>query len=76
MPDIVGAIIAAGPVLEQTKRKREEQQQRYREEEARRYEVRRLKEIDDKRWNRFREFSSNWDERAKLLRFLTEIGHA
>jgi hypothetical protein len=73
LPDIVGAIIAAGPILEQAKREREAQQQRYREEEARRYEARRLKEIDDKRWNRFREFSSGWDERAKLLRFLAEI---
>ncbi|WP_244608117.1 hypothetical protein [Bradyrhizobium algeriense] len=73
LPDIVGAIIAAGPILEQAKREREEQQQRYREEEVRRYEARRLREIEEKRWSRFREFSSNWDERAKLLRFLTEI---
>jgi hypothetical protein len=73
LPDIVGAIIAAGPILEQAKREREEQQKRHREEEARRYEARRLREIEEKRWIRFQEFSSNWDERAKLLRFLTEI---
>jgi hypothetical protein len=73
IPDIVGAVIAAGPTLEKAKREREEQQQRYREQEARRYEARRLKEIDDKRWNRVREFATNWDERAKLLRFLAEL---
>ncbi|MBN8960604.1 MAG: hypothetical protein J0H71_05685 [Rhizobiales bacterium] len=33
----------------------------------------RLKEIEEKRWTRFQEFSSNWDARAKLLNFITEI---
>ena len=73
LPEIVGAIIAAGPVLEQAEREREEREQRYRDQEARRYEARRLKETDDKRWNRFREFAANWDERAKLLVFLAEV---
>ncbi|MEH2509465.1 hypothetical protein V1291_000819 [Nitrobacteraceae bacterium AZCC 1564] len=36
-------------------------------------ELRRLREIDEKRWSKFREFSSKWDERAKLLSFLAEI---
>jgi hypothetical protein len=73
LPEIVGAIIAAGPILEQAKREREEREQRYHEQEARRYEARRLKEIDDKRWNRFRELAVNWDERTKLLVFLAEL---
>ncbi|WP_316397155.1 hypothetical protein [Bradyrhizobium sp. 33ap4] len=34
MPTIVGAIMAAGPTLEEMKREREEQEKRYREEEA------------------------------------------
>jgi hypothetical protein len=54
------------------KRLREEQQKRYREEEALRYEVRRLREIDEKRWNKFREYAANWDERKNLLAFLAE----
>lgn len=73
LPDIIGAIVAAGPILEKMKREREEQQQRYREEEARRHEARRLREIEEKRWIRFQEFSSNWDARAKLLGFIAEI---
>jgi hypothetical protein len=73
LPDIIGAIVAAGPILERMKREREEQQRRYREEEARRYEARRLREIEEKRWVRFQEFSSNWDARARLLRFIAEI---
>ncbi|MEI9915130.1 MAG: hypothetical protein WDN29_04240 [Methylovirgula sp.] len=36
LPEIVGAIIAAGPILEQRKREQEESRQKYREEEARR----------------------------------------
>lgn len=73
LPEIVGVIIAAGPILEKVKRDREESERRYREEEARRYELRRLKEIDDKRWNKFCDFAANWEERARLQAFLAEI---
>ncbi|MGN6549987.1 MAG: hypothetical protein ACTHJ3_08870, partial [Pararhizobium sp.] len=44
-----------------------------REEEARRYEARRLKEIDDKRWNKLCEFAANWEQRDRLLVFLAEV---
>lgn len=73
MPTIVGVIMAAGPTLEEMKREREEQQQRYREQEARRYEADQLREIDEKRWNMFREYAVNWDEREGLLAFLAEV---
>jgi hypothetical protein len=73
LPDIVAGIMAAGPVLEQMKREREEQQKRYQEQETRRVEARRLREIDEKRWARFREFATNWDERNILLAFLAEL---
>lgn len=73
LPEIVGGIMAAGPILAERKREQEEQARRYREEEARRYELRRLKEIDDKQWARFREYAANWDERAKLNTFLSEL---
>ena len=73
LPEVIGAIMAAGPILEQKKRDREESERRYREAEARRYEARRLKEIDDKRWQKFREFAANWEERDRLLAFISEI---
>lgn len=73
LPTIVGAIMAAGPTLEEMKHEREEQQKRHREEEARRYEARRLRETDEKRWNKFREYAVNWEERERLLAFLTEV---
>lgn len=73
LPEIISTIMSAGPILEQAKREREERERQYREEETRRYEARRLKEIDDKRWNRFREFAGNWEERQRLLVFIAEI---
>ena len=73
LPEIVGTIMAAGPILEHQKREREDREKRHQEEEARRYEARRLKEIDDKRWNKFCEFAANWEERDRLLAFLAEV---
>jgi hypothetical protein len=73
LPNVVSAIIAAGPILEEMKRESEERQRRAREEEARRYEARKLREIDEKRWNKFREYAVNWDEGERLLAFLTEV---
>lgn len=73
LPEIVGAILAAGPVLERQKQEREDRERRYREEETRRYEARQRKELDDKHWNRFREFAGNWEERARLLVFIAEL---
>jgi hypothetical protein len=73
LPEIVGTIMAAGPILEQQKRDREDRERRHREEEARRYEARRQKEIDDKRWNKFCQFAADWEERNRLIGFLAEI---
>ncbi|WP_257169609.1 hypothetical protein [Bradyrhizobium sp. SRS-191] len=73
MSTIVGAILAAGPILEDMKRDREEQSRRFRQEETRRYEAQRLRELEGKRWTKFREYAADWDERTKLLRFLKEI---
>jgi hypothetical protein len=73
LPEIIGTIMAAGPTLEKQRVEREEAHRRYEEEQARRYEAQRLKEIDDKRWKRFQEFASNWEQRGKLLPFITEL---
>lgn len=73
LPGIVGRIMAAGPILEQKKREHEEWQRQSREAQARREEAQRLKEVDDKRWNEFRAFAENWEERRKLLAFIAEV---
>jgi hypothetical protein len=73
LPEIVGAVIGAGPILVEREREREESARRHREEEARRYERQRLKEIDQQRWARFQKQAANWEERAKLLAFIAEL---
>ncbi len=73
LPEIVGAIIGAGPILVERLREQEESARRYREEEARRYERRRLKEIDERRWTQFREGAADWEERTRLLAFVAEL---
>ncbi len=73
LPEIVGALIGAGPLLTEQQREREESARRYREEEGRRYERQRLKEIDTRRWTRFRERAVDWEERARLLAFVAEL---
>ncbi|UJX46295.1 hypothetical protein D7006_17330 [Xanthobacter sp. YC-JY1] len=73
LPEIVGTIMAAGPILDQQKREREEREKRHREEEARRYEARRLREIDDKRWNKLGELAADLEQRDRLLVFLAEV---
>ena len=73
LPNIVGAIIASGPILAQMEREREEAAKRHREAEARREEARRIKAVDDKRWERFRQCAAGWEERNKLLAFLAEV---
>lgn len=73
LPQMVGSIIGAGPILEEQQREREESARRYRKEETRRYERQRLTEIDERRWTRFRERADDWEERTKLLTFTAEL---
>jgi len=73
LPEIVGRIISAGPILAKQEQEREDREHRYREEAARRYKQQRLKEIDDRRWARFQQGAASWDERSRLLGFLAEL---
>lgn len=73
LPEIVGAIIAAGPILAEAAREREEQRRRYQQEEAEHYACKRRQEIDDKRWDGFQERAGNWKEHERLLAFIAEL---
>ena len=73
LPEIVGRIISAGPILAEQQQQREDRERRYREEAARCYEQQRLKEVDDRRWARFQQGAASWDERSRLLSFLAEL---
>jgi hypothetical protein len=53
LPEIVGGIMAAGPIVAERKREREEQCRQWEEEEERRREHQRLKQIDERRWANF-----------------------
>lgn len=73
LPEIVGAIVAAGPMLAEEAREREERHRRYQQEQAERYERQWLQEIDDKRWSRFQKRAERWEERDRLLGFIAEL---
>jgi hypothetical protein len=73
LPEIVGEIIATAPALERLDREREEWQQKRREEEEARRDAQRQKELDEKRWQLFRDLASDWEEHALLQRFLADI---
>lgn len=73
IPAIVETVVASVPRLIEWERKREEDRRRYEEQERRRWELRRLKEIDDARWSRFRSAATNWQEKQLLDAFITEL---
>lgn len=73
LPDIIGAIIAAGPLLLEQARERADWHRRYEQEQAERRERQRQSEIDHKRWCRFQEHADNWRTRERLLVFITEL---
>lgn len=73
IPAIVASVIACVPRLIEWERQREEERRRYQEEERRRWEQRRLQEIDDGRWARFRSAATNWREKQLLDTFIAEL---
>lgn len=73
LPQIVGRIMAAGPILIEWERERKEEARKREEEEERRQERRRLKQRDEHRWRQFCAFATVWQERTRLLTFLAEI---
>ncbi len=73
LPEVVGGIMAAGPIIVEQKREWEEQRRRHREEEERRHERQRLRQLDERRWSQFQGAAAAWHERTELLAFLVEV---
>jgi hypothetical protein len=73
LPEIVGRIMAAGPILNEWDRELKEEALKRKDEEERRQERRRLKQRDEHRWRQFCAFATDWQERTRLLSFLVEI---
>ncbi|HLH48071.1 MAG TPA: hypothetical protein VKV96_01915 [Roseiarcus sp.] len=75
LPQIVSTIMEAGPILLEWERERAEESRRRQEESAKREERLRLKELEERRWTRFREAAANWEERTALVIFIAELQH-
>jgi hypothetical protein len=75
LPEVVGRIMAAGPILIKWKREQEEQARKRQEEEERRQDRRRQKQMDEHRWRQFCAFATDRHERTRLLAFLAEIAN-
>ena len=73
MPEIVGRIMAGGPILIEWERERKEEARKREEEQQRRQELQRLKQRDEQRWRQFCAFATDWQVRTRLLTFLAEI---
>ena len=73
IPTIVETAIASIPRLIERERQREEDRRRHQEEEMRRWELRRLRELDDGCWSRFRSAAADWREKRHLDAFISEL---
>lgn len=73
LPEILTAFVAAGPLMVQRRKEREEEaRERERAEWLRQEERRRLKR-DANRWRRFREMALDWRELAAVRDFLAAL---
>jgi len=73
LPNILAALLAAGPLLAEQRRKREEEAKRYREQERLRYEREEQRKQDDNRWQKFLELAHNLKEAEIARQFLSAI---
>ncbi|MEP4163220.1 hypothetical protein [Maricaulis sp.] len=70
---IVIALEAMAVLAAEERARRAEQERIRREEEHRHYLARRAREHDQKRWNRFRQMATDWEECDRLRRFIAVL---
>ena len=73
LPKLIAAVLAAGPRLIQCRKEDEEREARWRREAEERAERERLTKEDEERWQRFRKFAMDWEEAARLRRFIETL---
>lgn len=73
LPEIVEALLSAGPILDRMDQERIERERRYAEEQARAREEVRLREIDKRRFKALSDLSDSWREAQNLRRFIDEL---
>ncbi len=73
LPDIIGLILLAGPILKERRRLHEEAERCRYEEERRRYEERERRKKDDNQWRRFVEIAEHWRKLEVSRQFLAAL---
>lgn len=73
LPEIVATLIAAGAVLVEKRRKREETERQRQIEEQRRAEERERRKLDDNRWRRLTELANAWRTAQVTREFITAL---
>lgn len=73
LPEIIGLILLAGPILKERRRQSEEAERRRREAELRRYEEEQRRKTDHNQWRRFVEIAAHWRELAVAREFLSAL---
>lgn len=73
LPEIVATLLAAGPLLADLRRQREERAQAYALEQRRLEEERQRRQQDHNRWRRFIELAELWRQTALAREFLSAL---
>jgi hypothetical protein len=73
LPDILATLIAAGPLLVEQRRKREEAERQRQIAEQRRYEEQQRRKRDNNRWRRFVDIAQDWRNLELARAFLTAV---
>jgi hypothetical protein len=71
--EILAMLLAAGPLLAERRRQREEAEKRRQEEERRRYQETQRKRLDDNRWRGFADHAARWRKAEEIRSFLTAL---
>lgn len=73
LPDIVATFAAAGPLLAEQRRQRDEVERQQRIAESKRYEEQKLVKLDENRWRRFVEVAHQWNDAEIARAFIAQV---
>ena len=73
MPEIVGLILLAGPILKERRRLHDEEEQRRREQQMRRHKEEERRKTDQNQWRRFVEIAEHWRDLEVARQFLAAL---
>lgn len=73
LPSIIAGLLAIGPALVELQRECEERHRQYELDRQREAEQRRLAQLEQDRWERFRKLAIDWEEAQRLRAFLAAL---